>query len=468
MSSYFSDLFRTSTEKDMGCTYSVLSLNPAGKFVVLGYQVEMMANNPVPDLLPLEVRRRDEDVKFYYDITSKIPLKDYLKNRKLNKQEFIDLVLGITALLSKYKNLLLSENNFILSEEHIYFDPSSRSLSLMYLPVKMDFNQYTAVKDLVIKLITKTAFIEIQEGDIFLQRIIEYLKTDGLTLADFNRFLARIRDEKPQTAGSEASLPLEKPLVFESSRDIQDTGDKKAHPLNRKSAAAALLLQFVLLCASVAGEKLMRASGMDELSRYAAIAAAVIICDLLMLKFMFLNKGEYNSEKRKKPEGTHENLSSHGESILIKGRKNLSAKKEDKPAGLSKAEGKDLPVPRSSKSEYAPKSYDETALLSRADAPLAELVHEEEGRTESHPITKDSFIIGRNPGISDMVIDEKAVGRIHAEIISKGCDYYIVDRNSKNGTYLNQERLAGGQEYKLENNDTVIFANKEYRFILKI
>ena len=42
-------------------------------------------------------------------------------------------------------------------------------------------------------------------------------------------------------------------------------------------------------------------------------------------------------------------------------------------------------------------------------------------------IDKNSILIGRLQGSVDYVIDNRAVGKIHAEIVNKGEEYYIID-----------------------------------------
>ncbi len=44
--------------------------------------------------------------------------------------------------------------------------------------------------------------------------------------------------------------------------------------------------------------------------------------------------------------------------------------------------------------------------------------------------------IGRDPG-SDIPLDNPAVSRLHAEIYRQGYSFYVEDKNSTNGTFLN-------------------------------
>ena len=54
---------------------------------------------------------------------------------------------------------------------------------------------------------------------------------------------------------------------------------------------------------------------------------------------------------------------------------------------------------------------------------------------------KDGISIGRKPG-NDIVINDKLVSGSHCSIHKKGSEWYLVDKGSTNGTYINDLRVA--------------------------
>lgn len=62
----------------------------------------------------------------------------------------------------------------------------------------------------------------------------------------------------------------------------------------------------------------------------------------------------------------------------------------------------------------------------------------ERGRRWS--LEKERYIIGREPG-ADIVIPDRRISRQHAEIVRREDKYFLRDLGSKNGTYLNGDRL---------------------------
>ena len=66
----------------------------------------------------------------------------------------------------------------------------------------------------------------------------------------------------------------------------------------------------------------------------------------------------------------------------------------------------------------------------------------------------------------DYTILSRAVGRQHAMIIRKENDYYFKDNNSKNGSFINVNRLKTNTEYKICHKDKLTLANEDMIFKL--
>ena len=61
-----------------------------------------------------------------------------------------------------------------------------------------------------------------------------------------------------------------------------------------------------------------------------------------------------------------------------------------------------------------------------------------------YPLVKDCTILGRHPNC-DIVLEVGAVSRQHARIIKDESGYCLEDLNSRNGTFLNDQRVMGRQ-----------------------
>ena len=81
-------------------------------------------------------------------------------------------------------------------------------------------------------------------------------------------------------------------------------------------------------------------------------------------------------------------------------------------------------------------------------------------------IHKSLTVVGSREGISDVVLNIEGVSRRHASIRKVEEDYYLLDLESKNGTFLNNVQVAAGSELLLSPTDRVTFCDVECIFHL--
>lgn len=84
---------------------------------------------------------------------------------------------------------------------------------------------------------------------------------------------------------------------------------------------------------------------------------------------------------------------------------------------------------------------------------------------ETIELPQGEFKLGRSNTQSDYVISgNSGIGRLHARIITRGCQCFVIDNNSVNKTYLNSRELEGDREYPLENGDSIRLMNEKFTF----
>ena len=111
-------------------------------------------------------------------------------------------------------------------------------------------------------------------------------------------------------------------------------------------------------------------------------------------------------------------------------------------------------------------TYGETVVLSAgASKGPATLVSREPGELATIYLEKDITVIGKLETAADAVINIPTVSRIHAKIRKREGAYYLADLNSRNGTSVNGQLLKTGEDYLLEDEDEVDFAQARYIFL---
>ncbi len=84
---------------------------------------------------------------------------------------------------------------------------------------------------------------------------------------------------------------------------------------------------------------------------------------------------------------------------------------------------------------------------------------------EEISICKPVFRIGKERSYSDyFVSNNDKVSRSHADIITRGQQYYIRDLDSTNHTYINGQVVPAQQEMELYDGDQIRLANEEFEF----
>ena len=84
---------------------------------------------------------------------------------------------------------------------------------------------------------------------------------------------------------------------------------------------------------------------------------------------------------------------------------------------------------------------------------------------EKTKITNSVFKIGKKKDHVDYCIsDNLTISGIHAQIEFDDGTYYLVDKNSSNGTKLRGRKIDPEERYLLQNGDNIVFSNETFVF----
>lgn len=507
-------------------TESILVINMGSKEKVLEYQIEMIGNNSCPGILKLDIRYKNDDIRLHYNITSKLTLYKFLQRKKLNRNEFIDILLGITKPLIDCKEYLLYDKSFLIDEEYIYINPSTLEIGMIYLPLVVETNISEDFKGFLSNLIISSARMDEKSNGNYMTKILNYLKNDVFNICDFVKLLKELKgNEDKIIRNSEADMmEFEFKRINDESIPINQVKNKYIHPIaedkencngdflayeegntpealknnyieqnertikkkyKKKYVFIAIASQILIAIALSLSLNKIRSVAGDDLSTFAGIILIVAAVDILLFKNLF--KKENMEEvvvikKNKKIKKSHDDIEKKmlkrdkNHRVITKTESNLSQQKQI--INMSKREiynvnrdgenvkGNDQVAATNEAYELPPSNINETIILDEEKQEFPCLQRMNNGILDKISITKSNFIIGRLANYVDYVIDNNAIGRTHAEILYKEGQYFIKDLNSKNGTYLNEERLVSNKEYAINNEDKIKFANIEYKFIL--
>ena len=106
-----------------------------------------------------------------------------------------------------------------------------------------------------------------------------------------------------------------------------------------------------------------------------------------------------------------------------------------------------------------PKEKEEINPIVMADSNIWGWLMPEDGAVKSgYPLNKDRFIIGRDVKC-DILINHESISRQHAEIMKTQRGYRLTDMNSKNGVYVNNQRI---NQHFLQDSDRIMMGDKYF------
>jgi S1-C subfamily serine protease len=106
-----------------------------------------------------------------------------------------------------------------------------------------------------------------------------------------------------------------------------------------------------------------------------------------------------------------------------------------------------------------------TTVLSGGGAAGAAVCLTRESNGEKIYINKNIFRIGRDRNRVDYAIsDNTAISRSHVAIVSRNGEYFVIDNNTANHTYVNESMLSANVETPIHEGDVLRLANESFRF----
>lgn len=456
-----SEEYKVTYQNDAIHSYMVLKLKPQDELI--DYQVKIIKDNPTHNLLALHRTQLDDEVFIYYDITSKITMEQLLARKKLSRHEFLSMTKSVIKGLQIGKSYLLREGKYILNTKYIYINPSSLEVSLAYMPIDTAANIKEDLRAFLTDLIVYKVIFEQPEEGSFVYRLLNLLKSEAFSLEQLDKLVYAIAVEYEQPKeinintiqSKEPALDeSNKTLNLKAARDKEKNQQSKASlPKTKYRLYISMLVQLLFAALALLLMRFMIRQNPNT-DIYSIIGALLLIlsADFIVLRRLGLLKKHEKGELSQKESTAilHQPLDSE--------RKHVGRQKRNKE---KPAVAQDIPKP-------GILADMETCVLGDKEISHAYLTECKEDLHERIGINKSSFIIGRMKNQVDYVSQNNAVGKVHAEIIYKEGIHYIRDLNSRNGTYINGERIASNVLHVIKNNDRIAFANSEYKFICKL
>ena len=426
------------------------------------YQVRMLVGNIIPSLLKCRIQGVDGKFMMYFDITSKQAVSTLYEEKKLGIEDLRLIFGGFVRVMEEAAEYLINPAQLVLKPQYIFADCEKKELFFCLMPgydkdIKEQFQLLTEY------ILPK---IDHEDGEAVILGYGVYRRTmeNSFHLEHIKEELYRKQDNKEEI----------KTETKKDSREIsvQETGEEnfmqssemsenfwredKAEKTDSHKLFGKKVTVFVLILLALAGVTIAISGGYlphQDISVLLGIVLAGMGGIMLAVVIIRKAKAVYKQPQRKsreKPQLSETFVRPPVNEILQEGSEDSIKTMMEKKSPHRERE----------------EDFGETVVLSAGvvSGP-ASLVSREPGELAPIYLQEELTVIGKLENACDAVIDLPTVSRIHAKIRKREEEYYLSDMNSRNGTIVNGRLLLPEEEYRLQEEDEVDFAQARYIFL---
>lgn len=426
------------------------------------YQVRMLVGNIIPSLLKCRIQGVDGKFMMYFDITSKQAVSTLYEEKKLGIEDLRLIFGGFVRVMEEAAEYLINPAQLVLKPQYIFADCEKKELFFCLMPgydkdIKEQFQLLTEY------ILPK---IDHEDGEAVILGYGVYRRTmeNSFHLEHIKEELYRKQDNKEEI----------KTETKKDSREIsvQETGEEnfmqssemsenfwredKAEKTDSHKLFGKKVTVFALILLALAGVTIAISGGYLP-HQDISVLLGIVLAGMggIMLAVVIIRKAK---AVYKQPQGESRK------------KQQLSETFARPPVNEILQEGSEdsIKTMREKKSPHREREEDfgETVVLSAGvvSGP-ASLVSREPGELAPIYLQEELTVIGKLENACDAVIDLPTVSRIHAKIRKREEEYYLSDMNSRNGTIVNGRLLLPEEEYRLQEEDEVDFAQARYIFL---
>ena len=480
---------RSEYKRDMNHNY--LILYGEDEINTDSYQVRMLVGNVIPSVLKCRIQGMDGKFLVYFDITSKQALTVLYEEKKMTMGDLRLIFGGFVRAMEDAAEYLMNPGQFIMSPEYIYMDVEKEQIYFCMMPghekdIKEQFQNLTEY------ILPK---IDHEDGQAVILGYGVYRRAmeDSFHLEHIKEELYKIQEQKPvsEKPGIEEKTDYrdKPPMDFYEQDKLfadEDTSNVFIRDEEQQDKPAGILKKagiFVLTAALLCGIAAATLLGyLPYMETGAVLGGVIVLVGVIMLIVHIMKRKKtpavpsQNLTRRKsksQKEKEQKEVKTEWQTPEVETSEQYLYKSEDILKDTAKNKRKNtsenLTEKRSEKflKKQAYPDYGETTVLSAgAVSGPASLVSREPGELATIYLNEDLTVIGKMENACDAVISLPTVSRIHAKIRKREDSYYLTDMNSRNGTAVNGRLLLPDEEYCLEQEDEVDFAEARYIFLL--
>lgn len=365
----------------------------------------VLQNNHIEGILKFSSLTLDEKSILSYDTTGRISLSEFLK-AEIDKDQLLSLLISTLNLLNELFEFDIDSNFLVLDFERVYVDSSGISLGFICLPVEVNSGNNSDVIKFLKEILLVANF------------------SQGENLKYVSEILLLLNHQKqisPRTL-------LNK--IVEMKSDL-----KKSEENIRLSAETPRLKDYAEQTEVVTESEMIRESEVKTQKKTESVKK-------IMKKTPKINLLSDSAEQ------------TFGETLKSFFLGKSAPKKVDRVNKVS-------PVRKMKQSTVNPKS---TSVKRTGNGGVSLFREATAEKISLESVTRTTYKIGSEKGADYVVSDNAAISRSHAIFVNEADGYYVVDNETINGTFVNDDKV----EFRygpLKHKDKITLANENFEFL---
>ena len=421
---------KTSYQRELKRNYLIVETETSEGQGEPPFEQKMLEQNQIDGILRFKVRQKDEEVRFFYEITSKQPLSRLLEGQTIQAEQIRALVFGIARSLDHMEQYLLSEKSVLLDPEYLYVDPESLKVWLCLVPgMECDFPEdYSRFLEYLLGKVDHRD----KESVVLAYGLYQETRKENYGMAD----ILRLAQQKIEVNHAGREAETETVREFERyqeypEREYMETAQDGYGAKQRRSAIQD------------------RKAGNAETDwKPGMVRARQIQTDTVKE-----SSGLFGRWKQRRKERREEKQREQEREMQMPWDTMFVSETSPDYGTLSSVH---LPQQSSGTVLLNPESRESGSVARRLTALDA-------GETDI-VISYYPFIIGKQENLADYILDRETVSRLHLRIDQKDGRYYVQDLNSTNGTMVDGRMLENNETAEIWEGVEVNIAGVRYRF----
>lgn len=465
----------------------------------------MLTNNKIPGLAQALFTQIDTVKYVKYDVSAKVSAAQFFAGA-VSKKRLLGVFSGVVDAFLAAEDYMIDGNSLLLDLDYIFADVSTCETVMICLPIVSDDLANKDMKEFFRNIMFSTQFDQTENCD-YVAKIINYLNsTPAFSPEEFKKVLDSVKQTNvvvaqqpvvqpkavqsvaPQSAPAQPKVaqpvapqnvapqpkvpqpPVKQPPVSKPAVQVPASPEKKAEEPQEKMSWFYLMQHYNKENAAI--YKAQQEAAKGKKTTAAAAPAKPAPAPKMATPGGFAVPGQPT------PPPVNQGFAVPGQSAPVQPKApQPAAPMAPQPAAPKAA--KPLPNPMYAAAQTPQGQamnfgdttildnnvYDGTTVLGAEPVAQVKPYLIRSKNSDRIVLDQDLFRIGAERSYANYYIgDNPAISRSHANIVCRNGEYYIVDTNSTNHTYVNGEMIQSNQEVKLVHGTKLRLANEEFEF----